>query len=205
MYGEYVAHMSQKNDKYGFVNEVEIRISAGISLVFALFALFLVLFKAEYMIPLVIISIVWTDFVIKVFINPKYSLFWNIVRLFIKKSPKIYVWAIQKRFAWIIWLIISTLVLFCLIVQSWILLDWWFTYKELIEIQKFTLERQNLSSIMITPFSPPILLCVLCIVFMWLESVVGYCVWCNIYTFLVKKWIMKKYEWQNCLNGQCEI
>ncbi len=205
MYWEYVDNLNKKDDKYWFVNEFEVRISTGIALVLALLSLFLVLFKAEYMIPLIIIFILWIDFVLKVFLDPKYSIFWSIIRPFIKNIEKVYVWAIQKRFAWSIWLIISSLVLLCLILQSWVLIDMGFTNNTLLEIQKHTIERQNLNWLFITPLSPPILLCFICVVFMWFESIVGYCVWCNIYSYLSKKWIIKKYSIQNCLNWKCNI
>jgi hypothetical protein len=53
--------------------------------------------------------------------------------------------------------------------------------------------------------NPAVLACVLCIIFMWFEAVVWYCVWCAMYKSLVSDWIMKEYEWQNCINWACEI
>jgi hypothetical protein len=40
---------------------------------------------------------------------------------------------------------------------------------------------------------------------MWSESVVGYCVGCSLYAWLVKKGWMKSYKWQNCADGNCSI
>jgi hypothetical protein len=45
MYGTFVKGLSKKNDKYGFVNENEVRIATGVTFVFGLFSLFLVLLK----------------------------------------------------------------------------------------------------------------------------------------------------------------
>ncbi|MBP9779162.1 hypothetical protein KBD33_00895, partial [Candidatus Gracilibacteria bacterium] len=73
MYGTFVPKISQKDDEYGFVNEHEIRIATGVTLVLGLFSLFLVLFRAEYTIPLYLVSLIFLDFCIKVFISPKYS------------------------------------------------------------------------------------------------------------------------------------
>jgi hypothetical protein len=50
-----------------------------------------------------------------------------------------------------------------------------------------------------------VIACLLCIIFMWSESVVGYCVGCSLYAWLVKKGWMKSYKWQNCADGNCSI
>lgn len=160
--------------------------------------------KAEYTIPLIIISFIWLDFVLKVFLDPKHSIFGSIVRPFLKGKTPLYVGAIQKRFAWEIGFVISTLVLLCLIVQSGILIDMGFSHA-FTEIRESTLSRQNMQALFITPLSPPILLCIVCLVFMWSESVVGYCVGCNIYGFLVKKNWIQKQKSQNCIDGKCDM
>lgn len=67
MYGSFVKGLSEKDDKYGFVDEREIRLAAGVSLLIALFALFAVLLKSDYDKALIVIAFLWTDFVIKVF------------------------------------------------------------------------------------------------------------------------------------------
>ena len=85
MYGKYVQHLSSKNDKYGFVDEREIRIATGITLMMAHLSLFLVLLKAEFDIPLVLVSLMAADFVLKVFIGPRWSIFGSFVRLFLSK------------------------------------------------------------------------------------------------------------------------
>jgi mannose/fructose/N-acetylgalactosamine-specific phosphotransferase system component IID len=43
------------------------------------------------------------------------------------------------------------------------------------------------NALIVLPMNPTIIVCLLCIVFMWLESVVGYCVGCHIYKWLVTK------------------
>ena len=85
MYGKLLPHLSEKNDKYGFVDEREIRIATGITLVLGLSSLFLVLLKARYDIPLVLVSLMVLDFALKVFISPRWSLFGSFVRIFLKK------------------------------------------------------------------------------------------------------------------------
>lgn len=203
MYWTFVENISNKTDKYGFVNEHEIRISTWITLVLWLFSFFLVLFKANYQIPLFLVWTIWLDFVLKVFISPKLSIFWNIVKLFIRKKEPIWVWAVQKRFAWSIWFFISTFVMFC------ILILWKYTNMdvppEVLNIWQTTSINIQNWSLVVVPMNPAILACVLCLVFMWFESVVWYCVWCSIYAKLVKKWLMKRYKWQNCPNWVCKL
>jgi len=65
MYGYYHATLSKKTDRYGFANENEVRTVAGITLVLALLSFFLVLFRARYDIPLVLISSMVCDFFCK--------------------------------------------------------------------------------------------------------------------------------------------
>jgi mannose/fructose/N-acetylgalactosamine-specific phosphotransferase system component IID len=56
--------------------------------------------------------------------------------------------------------------------------------------------RSNIANnaLIVTPMNPAIIACILCIVFMWSESVVGYCVGCHIYAWLVKKGWMKEHK-----------
>jgi hypothetical protein len=202
MYWKFVDTLSNKTDKYGFVNEHEIRIATWITLVLWLFSLFLVLFKANYDIPLFIVWTIWLDFVLKVFVDPKFSIFWNIVKLFIRKKESLWVGAVQKRFAWSIWVFISSFVIFCLLVL------WKYTSITNPALEQIWQSTQiNLQNwkLIVTPMNPAIIACVICIVFMWFESVAWYCIWCSIYAKLVKKWWMKRYTWQNCANGECKL
>jgi Domain of unknown function (DUF4395) len=43
------------------------------------------------------------------------------------------------------------------------------------------------NSLIVAAMNPAIIACLLCIIFMWAESVVGYCVGCAIYKWFVKK------------------
>lgn len=206
MYGTFVPHLSTKNDKYGFVNETEIRIATGITLVLGLSSLFLVLFKARYDIPLVLVGLMVADFILKVFIDPRWSIFGSIVRLFLKKWSEIWVGAVQKRFAWSIGIVLSAFVLYCiLLLGQYITPMEWPQMDAVTKIMIATQENIKNSALIVAPMNPTIIACLLCIVFMWSESVVGYCVGCHIYAWLVKKWWMKKIQWQNCVNGVCEL
>lgn len=206
MYWTYVPHLSHKNDKYGFVDEREIRIATGITLVLGLFSFFLVLFKAEYNIPLILVSVIVLDFAIKVFLSPKLSIFGSFVRIFLKKGEEVWVGAVQKRFAWSIGIFLTAFVIYCiLLLGQYIMPMEWPQMHAVSAILETT--RQNIANwtLIVTPMNPTLFACFLCIIFMWSESVVRYCVGCHIYKWLVKKGWMKAHRWQNCANGICEI
>jgi len=202
MYWNKIKHLSNEWDKYGFVNELEIRIEAGLALILALSTFFIVMLKWDFKIWLAIVWIIWLDFVLKIFIWPNFSIFGNITRIFIRNKEKIWVWSVQKRFAWSIGLVLSTFVIYCMLLLGWFIET---TNPQVLNI----IEQINTNIVnnkfMVLPMNPAILACVLCIVFMFLESVFWICVGCKMYKNLVEKWIMKEYKWQNCINWACEI
>jgi hypothetical protein len=206
MYWTHVPHLSSKDDKYGFVNETEIRIATGIMLLFTLTSFFLVLFKANYDIPLVLVIAIIFDFIVKISIGPKWSIFGSFVRIFLTKWEEIWVGAVQKRFAWSIGLFLSAFALYCIL-----LLGTFISPMEGPQMQAvsgiLTATQANLASgaLIVTPMNPTIFACILCITFMWLESVAGYCVGCRIYAWLVRKKWMKEHKGQNCVGGICEV
>lgn len=206
MYWAPLPDISKKWDKYGFVNETEIHISTGITLVLGLLSLCLVLLKAEYSIPLIFVILMVIDFFLKVFLSPRLSIFGMIVRLFLKKWTEVWVGAVQKRFAWSIGIVLSALVLYCiLLLGQYITPMEWSQMVAVTGILEATQNNIANGALIVTPMNPTIFACLLCIIFMWSESVVGYCVGCSIYSWLVKKWWMKEYKWQNCIDGKCEI
>jgi hypothetical protein len=206
MYWIFVPHLSKAGDKYGFVDERKVRISAGITLVLSLVSLCLVLLKAEFTIPLVLVSILVFDFVLKVFVGPQFSLFGFVVGLFLKKWEPIWVWAVQKRFAWSIGLFLSTFVLYCILILGRFIGTMAGEQEKAVSaVLAGVAANIAQNALIVLPMNPTIIVCLLCIVFMWLESVVGYCVGCHIYKWLVTKWWMKEHKGQNCVNWVCEI
>lgn len=171
-----------------------------------LLSFFLVLFRAEYQIPLIIISIITFDFLVKVIIDPKYSIFWSFVRLFLDKKKALWVGSVQKRFAWSIGIFLSSFVIYCLLLLWWYVTPSEWPQAEAVQwIRAATQANIEANALIVTPMNPAIIACLLCIIFMWLESVVGYCVGCSIYKWLVKKWWFKKHHNQNCVDWSCEI
>jgi hypothetical protein len=89
------------------LNEREIRASAGILFLATFISLMLIIFKNNFLPIKYVITIFLTDFIIRVFINPKFSPTLIIGRLIVSKQVPEYVGAQQKKFAWIIGVALS--------------------------------------------------------------------------------------------------
>ena len=101
------------------LNEREIRASAGILFLATFTSLMLILFKNDFSVIRYVISIFLVDFIIRVFINPKFSPTLIIGRLIVRNQVPEYVGAQQKKFAWIIGVILSaTMFVFLVIVNA---------------------------------------------------------------------------------------
>ena len=202
LYGQAVEGFTMEWDKYGFVDETEIRIAAWIALAFALLSFYFVVFNWNFNLGFVTVWIIWLDFVLKVFVWPDFSIFWRITRLFLKWKEKIMVWSVQKKFAWSIGVVLSTFVMFCMLILSWYTAC---SHPEVLSIIEMINNNVANNALIAMPMNPAILACALCIIFMFLESVFWICVGCKMYKFLVKKGVMKKVPHQNCVNWACEI
>jgi hypothetical protein len=102
------------------LNEREIRASAGI-LFLATFTSLIFIIKANNFLPIkYVITLFLTDFIIRVFINPRFSPTLIIGRLIVSTQVPEYVGAQQKKFAWIIGVILSaTMFIFMVLVNSY--------------------------------------------------------------------------------------
>ncbi|MDB4904668.1 MAG: hypothetical protein JWQ63_3949 [Mucilaginibacter sp.] len=101
------------------LNEREIRASAGILFLGLILSLMQIMYKNDFLLVKYFITIFLTDFIIRVFINPKYSPTLIIGRLVVRNQVPEYVGAQQKKFAWIIGLVLSaTMFTFMVIVNA---------------------------------------------------------------------------------------
>jgi hypothetical protein len=100
------------------LNEREIRASAGILFLFMLISLMLVLFKQNFLMIKYVIILFFTDLIIRVFVNPKFSPLLIIGRLIVSRQVPEYVGAPQKKFAWKIGIVLSGLMFFLLVVVN---------------------------------------------------------------------------------------
>jgi hypothetical protein len=102
------------------LNEREIRASAGILFLAVFISLMLIMFKNNFLPIKYVITLFLTDFIIRVFINPKFSPTLIIGRLIVRNQVPEYVGAQQKKFAWVIGLVLSaTMFSFLVVVNSY--------------------------------------------------------------------------------------
>src|SRR5260370_27182040 len=102
------------------LNEREIRASAGILFLATFISLMLIIFKNNFLPIKYVITVFLTDFIIRVFVNPKFSPTLIIARLIVGNQSPEYVGAQQKRFAWIIGVVLSaTMFVLIVIVNSY--------------------------------------------------------------------------------------
>ena len=102
------------------LNEREIRASAGILFLATFISLMFIIFKNNFLPVKYVITVFLADFIIRVFVNPKFSPTLIIGRLIVANQVPEYVGARQKKFAWIIGVVLSaTMFIFMVIVNSY--------------------------------------------------------------------------------------
>jgi hypothetical protein len=102
------------------LNEREIRASAGLLFLATFFSLMLIIFKNDFLPIKYVITLFLTDFIIRVFVNPRFSPTLILGRLIVRNQVPEYVGAQQKKFAWIIGVALSaTMFIFLVIVNAY--------------------------------------------------------------------------------------
>ena len=102
------------------LNEREIRAAAGILFLATFISAMFVSFKHNFLPIKYVLTVFLADFIIRVFINPKFSPTLIIGRLIVSNQVPEYVGAQQKKFAWVIGVILSaTMFIFIVIVNSY--------------------------------------------------------------------------------------
>jgi hypothetical protein len=102
------------------MNEREIRAAAGILFLATFTSLMFILFKGNFIPIKYVIILFLTDFIIRVFINPIFSPTLIIGRLIVRNQTPEYVGAAQKKFAWIIGVVLSaTMFVFFIFVNAY--------------------------------------------------------------------------------------
>jgi hypothetical protein len=102
------------------LNEREIRAAAGILFLATFTSLMFILFKGNFIPIKYVIILFLADFLIRVFINPKFSPTLIIARLIVRNQTPEYVGAAQKKFAWIIGVVLSaTMFVFFIFVNAY--------------------------------------------------------------------------------------
>lgn len=102
------------------LNEREIRAAAGILFLATFISLMFILFKNNFLPIKYVITMFLADFLIRVFVNPKFSPTLIIGRLIVGNQLPEYVGAQQKRFAWTIGVVLSaTMFILMVVVNSY--------------------------------------------------------------------------------------
>jgi hypothetical protein len=100
------------------LNEREIRASAGILYLVMFWSWILVIFNDNYLLLKYANTIFLADFIVRIFISPKYSPLLIIGRLIVGNQTPEYVGAAQKKFAWTIGLVLSAIIFVLLVVMN---------------------------------------------------------------------------------------
>jgi hypothetical protein len=112
----------ERTEGYSFpvLNEREVRAAAGLLFLATFIAAAFVEFKDNFLPIKYVLTVFLCDFIIRVFINPKFSPTLIIGRLIVSNQTPEYVGAEQKKFAWIIGVILSaTMFTLMVIVNSY--------------------------------------------------------------------------------------
>jgi hypothetical protein len=89
------------------VNEREVRAAAGLLFLATFLSLMFILFKQEFTVIKYVITVFLADFLVRVFVNPKYAPTLILARLIVRNQVPEYVGAVQKQFAWLIGIALS--------------------------------------------------------------------------------------------------
>ena len=100
------------------LNEREIRASAGLLFLMMIISIMTVILKGDFLLLKYAIVIFLADFLIRVFVNPKFSPTLIIGRLIVRNQVPEYVGAQQKKFAWIIGLVLAVIMFILIIVVN---------------------------------------------------------------------------------------
>ena len=140
------------------LNEREIRAAAGILFLATFTSLMFILFKGNFIPIKYVITFFLTDFMIRVFINPKYSPALIVARLIVQNQTPEYVGAAQKKFARVIGVILAaTMFIFFVIINAF----------------------SAITGIIC-------LICLIFLIFLFFESVFGICLGCLFYPLFFK-------------------
>ena len=100
------------------LNERELRAAAGLYFLPLFVSLMMALFEQSLVMVKYIVTFFLVDFIIRIFINPKYSPSLILARLIVARQNPEYVGAPQKKFAWWIGLVLAALMFVHIVVLN---------------------------------------------------------------------------------------
>ena len=172
-FGEYIEGRSFK-----VLDERRMRASAGIMFLLGLIAFINGFIIQKYSVIPYISGFLMINFIIGIFINPKFSPTLLLAWIFVRKQSPLPIGAVQKKFAWSLGLLLSIIIF---ILSLFLIKD-----------PKF--------------FEPVCFLCIICLILLYLETAFGICAGCKLYNLFIKlKILPKPLERPNCMGDSCNI
>ncbi|MDP2069138.1 MAG: DUF4395 domain-containing protein [Lutibacter sp.] len=115
-----VIKFGEEADGYAIpvLNEREIRAAAGLLFLMMFIAIIVVILKGDFLMLKYAVSIFLADIVIRVFVSPKFAPTLIIGRLIVRNQVPEYVGAAQKKFAWIIGVVLAATMFILLVVAN---------------------------------------------------------------------------------------
>jgi hypothetical protein len=165
--------------KFKVVDERAMRASSGIMLALAMIAFLNGFLLQKFHVIPYIAGFLMVNFIIGIVINPKYSPTVFIGTLIVRKQSPLPIGAIQKKFAWSLGLVLSSII-FGL---------------------SFMLQQD------ISYFNAVCLLCLVCVALLFIETAFGICLGCQLYFMALGLKLMptpKEAEQPNCMGDSCE-
>lgn len=161
---------------FKILDERRMRASAGIMLLLGFIAFVNGFILQNFIVITYIAGFLMLNFLIGIFVNPKFSPTVFLGYLFVYKQSHLPIGAIQKKFAWSLGLGLSVVIF---------------------GLSFFLLNDPNY-------FEPVCMLCIICLVLLYLETAFGICVGCKLYYLFIKiKVISKPKEKPNCMGDAC--
>jgi len=163
---------------YKVLDERVVRGSAGLMLLLGFIAFVNGFVIKNYVVLPYITGVMALNFFIAVFINPKFAPTMFISRLLVFKQSRLPIGAIQKRFAWSLGLLMMTA---AFVMSLFLVND-------------------------ATWFEPVCMLCLICLLFMFLETAFGICVGCQLYFLALRLKLIKAPPVKpNCMGDSCKL
>ena len=167
-----------KGKSYKMLDERVMRASAGILLFIAVIASINGFILKNYIVIPYLVGFMMINFMLGLFINPKVAPTVFLGYLFTYRQSRLPIGAVQKKFAWSLGLVLSGSIFF---------------------LSLYLLNDPSF-------FDPVCMLCLICILFLFLETAFGICVGCKIYQLFIRlKVIPKPKERPNCMGDSCDI
>ena len=159
------------------LNERQVRGASGVMFLLGLIAFVNGFVMQQYVIIPYISGVLAISFLIAILINPKFSPPMFIAHLFVRNQAMLPIGAVQKRFAWTLGFLLATLIF---VLSLFLQKDIFF-------------------------FEPVCMLCIVCLILLFLETAFGICVGCKLYHLFIRLNLLRQPEEKpNCMGDACD-